>query len=512
MTNDEERVVAERGAARGLRPSTFDLGPARASGILLHPTSLPGRYGIGEFGDEALRFLDFLAASGQQLWQMLPLGPTGYGSSPYQPYSAFAGNPLLIATDRLVEEGLLDPALLEDLPPFPQDAVDYDAVTPFKQGLLRQAYARFRPGLDFDEFREREAGWLGDYALFMALKGRHDGAGWNEWEPDLAARQPDALARAREDLVDEVAFHQFVQYLFFSHYGAVRREAEARGIRLVGDLPIFVAFDSADVWAHPDLFYLDAANRPTVVAGVPPDYFSATGQLWGNPLYRWDVMARDGYAWWLARLRAALALCDLVRVDHFRGFEAYWEVPAGETTAANGRWVRGPGDRLFAAVRDELGGLPIIAEDLGLITKEVGALRDRFALPGMKVLQFAFSDPANPYLPHNYTGNCVVYTGTHDNDTTRGWWESLSAKERAFARRYLGRDGEEIAWDLIRLAFGSVAALAVVPLQDLLDLGSAARMNTPGQEWGNWTWRFRAAALTDALGQRLRELTELYGR
>lgn len=446
------------------------------------------------------------------MWQLLPLGPTGYGNSPYQPYSAFAGNPLLISTDHLVEDELLDAARLADAPPFPAVAVDYDAVAPFKEELLRQAYARFRPVAEFAAFRERQAHWLDDYALFMALKERHGGASWNEWEPEFAGRAPDALARAREELAREVEYHQFVQHRFFRDYGRVQGEARTRGIRLIGDMPIFVAFDSADVWAHPELFFLDAANAPTVVAGVPPDYFSATGQLWGNPLYRWEAMARDGYAWWADRLRLALSFFDLVRIDHFRGFEAYWEVPAGETTAVKGRWIKGPGDRFFAAVRDRLGPLPVIAEDLGLITPEVEALRDRLALPGMKVLQFAFSDSANQYLPHNHTTNSVVYTGTHDNDTTRGWWMAAGSEERAFARRYLGRSGDEIAWDLIRLALGSVAALAVVPLQDLLDLSSAARMNTPGTEEGNWTWRYEAPALTTTLEARLRDLTSTYGR
>ncbi|HEX5503681.1 MAG TPA: 4-alpha-glucanotransferase [Thermomicrobiales bacterium] len=484
----------------------------RASGVLLHPTSLPGPYGVGELGPAAVAFLDFLAAAGQRLWQVLPLGPTAEGDSPYTSPSAFAGNPLLVSVARLRDDGLLDRADLADAPAFPTKVVAYEAVRPYKEGLLRRAHARFRPDAAFRAFAAREGAWLDDYALFAALRARHGGAHWWDWEPPLARRKPAALARARRALADELGFQRFVQYRFCADYAALRRAARARGIRLIGDLPIFVARDSADVWAHPDLFLLDADGAPTAVAGVPPDYYSATGQLWGNPLYRWDAMARDGYAWWTARLRAALALYDLVRLDHFRGFEAYWAVPAGAETAANGRWVAGPRDDFFDAARAALGGLPFIAEDLGLITPEVHALRERVGLPGMKVLQFAFSDPDSPYLPHTFTPDCVVYTGTHDNDTTRGWWAAADDAERAFARRYLGRDGADIAWDLIRLAFGSVAALAVVPLQDVLDLGSAARMNTPGVPTGNWAWRCPPGALTPALAARLRDLATVYGR
>ncbi|HET8630153.1 MAG TPA: 4-alpha-glucanotransferase [Thermomicrobiales bacterium] len=495
-----------------LQPSTFNPQLARASGLLLHPTSLPGRYGIGELGPAAGMFIDFLAAAGQRLWQMLPLGPTAEGDSPYTSPSAFAGNPLLVSVDRLRDDGLLGAADLADTPDFPAVAVAYEAVRPFKEGLLRRAYARFRPDAAFGVFAARHAAWLDDYALFAALRARHDGAHWWDWGPPLARRDADALGRARRELADELAYQRFVQYRFFGDYAALRRAARARDVRLIGDLPIFVARDSADVWAHSDLFQLDAGYAPTAVAGVPPDYFSATGQLWGNPLYRWDAMARDGYAWWTARLRMALSLYDLVRLDHFRGFEAYWAVPAGEETAANGRWVAGPRDAFFAAVRDALGGLPFLAEDLGLITPEVHALRERVGLPGMKVLQFAFSDPDSPYLPHNYTPDCVVYTGTHDNDTTRGWWAAAGEEERALARRYLGRDGADIAWDLIRLAFGSVAALAIVPLQDVLDLGGEARMNAPGVPTGNWTWRYERGALTAPLAARLRDLASVYGR
>lgn len=486
----------------------------RASGILLHPTSLPGPYGIGELGDEARRFLRFLLDAGQTLWQVLPLGPTSYGDSPYQSFSAFAGNPLLISTDHLLRDGLLEPGDLADLPAFPAGRIDFGPVIEYKQQLLRRAYARFRARGGNAALRDWHAPWLDDYALFMALKDAHDGSVWNAWEPALVRRDPATLAAARTEHADAIDFYRFAQYRFFRDWSALKRAANERGVRLIGDLPIFVAFDSADVWANQGLFFLDAGARPTVVAGVPPDYFSATGQLWGNPLYRWDAMARDGYRWWIERLRTALAIFDLARIDHFRGFEAYWAIPADEATAVNGRWVEGPGAPFFEAVRAALGELPIIAEDLGLITPEVLALRDRFGLPGMKVLQFAPSGPDNAYLPHHYEQNCVVYTGTHDNDTTRGWWATASRAERAFVRRYLGHrtGGTTIARDLSRLALASVAHTAIVPLQDLLNLGSEARMNIPGTQGGNWSWRYAPGALTSQLARELRDLTTLYSR
>ncbi|HEY8597228.1 MAG TPA: 4-alpha-glucanotransferase [Thermomicrobiales bacterium] len=486
----------------------------RASGILLHPTSLPGRYGIGELGSEARQFLDFLVAAGQKRWQVLPLGPTSYGDSPYQAFSAFAGNPLLISTERLLADRLLLPADLADLPDFPEGEVDYGWVITYKQTLLRRAYAHAKEQHHGADAPAWDAPWLDDYALFMALKDRYNGAAWGEWDGALVHREPTALAKARAELADEIGFYRFCQERFFADWHDLKGEANERGVAIVGDLPIFVAYDSVDVWANQELFFLDAKARPTSVAGVPPDYFSETGQLWGNPLYRWDVMARDDYAWWVARLRTSLTLFDLVRIDHFRGFAAYWEIPAGESTAINGRWVDGPGAAFFEAVREQLGELPIIAEDLGLITDDVLELRDRFAFPGMKVLQFAPSGPDNAYLPHHYEPNCVVYTGTHDNDTTLGWWSTASADERDFLARYLGQQpaDETIAWLLIQLAFGSVAQTAIVPLQDLLNLGSEARMNTPGTSGGNWAWRYDPASLTPALQQRLRDLTELYSR
>jgi 4-alpha-glucanotransferase len=487
----------------------------RDSGILLHPTSLPGRYGIGELGDEARDFLTFLVAAGQTLWQILPLGPTSYGDSPYQSFSAFAGNPLLISTDRLLRDGLLTPDDLADMPAFPAARVDFGPVIVYKQTLLRRAYARFETSVGARLLDDWHAPWLADYALFMALKDQHGGAIWSDWEPALVRREPEALDRARAALAADIGYYRFCQYRFFQDWSDLKREANAQGVQIVGDLPIFVAGDSADVWANQELFFLDQHARPTAVAGVPPDYFSATGQLWGNPLYHWDAMARDGYRWWVERLRMALTLADIVRIDHFRGFEAYWEIPASEKTAINGRWVKGPGAAFFEAVRDQLGNLPIIAEDLGLITKEVLAIRDAFGLPGMKVLQFAPSGPDNAYLPHHYERNCIVYTGTHDNDTTRGWWQTTTPEERAFVVRYLGHPvtAETIAWDYLRLAFGSVARTAIVPLQDVLNLDSAARMNTPGTQGGtNWAWRYDPALLTSEVRDQLRDLTELYSR
>ncbi len=491
----------------------------RASGILLHPTSLPSRWGIGDLGDSAYDFADLLAAAGQRIWQVMPLGPTGYGDSPYQSFSAFAGNPLLINFDILLEEGLLAPSDLADAPILPDTAVDYGAVIPFKHRTLRRAFARFQQGYadhlraDFEAFCAEQASWLDDYALFAALKSANGGDSWSSWDPGLRRRDPGALDAARRTYTDEIAYQRFIQYLFFDQWLALKKYVNDLGIQIMGDIPIFVAYDSADVWAHPELFFLDEDGRPLVVAGVPPDYFSATGQLWGNPLYRWDVLKARGYDWWIERFRATLTLVDVVRVDHFRGFAAYWEVPAGEETAVNGRWVEGPGADLFEAVERALGVLPIVAEDLGVITPDVEELRDRFDFPGMRVLQFAFGGNADqPYLPHNHIRRCIVYTGTHDNDTTLGWWRTASEKERRHVQLYLGRSGDDIAWDFIRAALSSVADTAIIPLQDVLSLGSEARMNTPGRPGGNWTWRFSLHQMTPAIISRLRELTVLYGR
>ena len=491
---------------------------SRSSGILLHPTSLPSRYGIGDLGDEAFRWVDFLASANQKLWQILPLGPTGFGDSPYQCFSAFAGNPFLISPDKLLADGLLSRSALESIPNFPNDNVDYGPVIQYKLSLLDALYANYKRTKilrdEFEAFKQKNSAWLDDFALFMALKESHNGAVWSTWDDELVSRQPQALTAAREKYADAVESQEFRQFLFFRQWETIRSYAHRHGIKIIGDIPIFVAYDSADVWAHPELFFLDEHGKPTVVAGVPPDYFSATGQLWGNPLYRWDVLKKNNYAWWIERFRATLAVVDIVRLDHFRGFEAYWEIPFGMPTAQVGKWIKGPGADFFDALKASLGDLPIIAEDLGVVTKEMTALRDQFNLPGMKVLQFAFgSDGRDLFLPHNFTPNCVVYSGTHDNDTTRGWYETSSTeKERDFARRYLGRDGADIAWDLIRVAFSSVADMAVVPLQDVLNLGTQARMNLPGRASGNWGWRFEWSQVNDGMRERLKEMSMLYGR
>jgi len=481
---------------------------------------------VGDLGPEAYGFVDFLAEAGQRIWQVLPLGPTGYGDSPYQLFSAFAGNPLLISLDQLAEDGLLAHAELAQAPVFPEDAVDFGRVIAFKMPLLRSAFDRFAGGAEFDTFRRDNAAWLADYALFMALKAAHGGeAVWSRWEPEIAARQTEALDQWRARLAPDVEALEFEQYLFARQWRKLHDYARERGIRIMGDLPIYVAHDSADVWANPDLFQLDAAGDPAVMSGVPPDYFSATGQLWGNPIYRWDRMAETGFRWWIDRLRAALQQVDIVRVDHFRGLEAYWEVPAGETTARNGRWVKGPGAALFQALEDALGNLPIVAENLGVITPEVEAIRTQFGFPGMAILQFAFGkDPQAPdFKPHNYPRDRVAYTGTHDNDTTVGWWSSAGSgdstrtaadvqAERAFTRRYLATGGSEIHWVFIRTLMASVANTVLFPLQDVLGLGSEARMNTPAVPSGNWLWRYRAEMLTPAIAQRLKEMVSTYDR
>ena len=491
----------------------------RASGILLHPTSLPGRFGIGDLGEAAYRFVDFLAASRQRFWQIMPLGPTTYGDSPYQTLSAFAGNPLLINLEQLVDEHCLAPWDFDGAPVFSEHRVNYGLVIDFKQRLLRLSFENFKDNASNDQkaelttFIETNHSWLDDYSLFTALKDHHGGASWNNWEQDIATHQPLALERWRLALNNLVGYHQYTQFLFRKQWSKLKAYANEHGIRIIGDIPIFVAFDSADTWAHQDLFYFDEQGKPILVAGVPPDYFSPTGQLWGNPLYRWDVMAQDGYAWWIARFKSVLQQADVVRLDHFRGFEAYWAVPAGEETAVNGEWVKGPGKDLFRSVEQALGPVPMIVEDLGLITPEVDALREELGFPGMKVLQFAFSgDPDHPYLPHNFERNCLVYPGTHDNDTILGWIGTVGEQERKALRQYLGGRGEALNWELIRLAFGSVANTAIVPLQDILGVGSEGRMNTPGRASGNWGWRYSPDMLTVAVSDRLKALTEIYGR
>ncbi len=491
----------------------------RSAGIILHPTSLPGPDGIGDLGPEAYRWVDFLAKSGFSLWQVLPLNPTGYGDSPYQSFSAFAGNPYLVSSAALLDEGLLTRKDLADRPEFSSAAVDYGPVIGWKINLLNRAYDHFKAQestkitKEFNKFRKDQATWLDDFSLFMAIKESQGGVSWDQWPTGLRKRQATALNRFKNEHEQDIKNHCFRQFVFFRQWTALRSYAHQKGIRIIGDAPIFVAYDSADAWAHTELFYLDAQGKPTVVAGVPPDYFSATGQLWGNPLYRWEVHAETGYAWWIERLRAVFQVVDIVRLDHFRGFAGYWEIPAGKLTAEIGRWVPGPGAGLFEAVQKAFGDLPIIAEDLGVVTPDVTSLREQFNLPGMKLLQFAFStDPDDPFLPHNFPVNCVAYTGTHDNDTSRGWYDSAPESERDLCRRYLARSAADIAWDFIRGIWSSVAVMALAPMQDFLSLETDARMNYPGRASGNWGWRLPADALSDFLSSRCKETNYLYSR
>lgn len=495
---------------------------ARASGLLLHLTSLPGPHGSGDLGDEARRFVDFLQAAEQSYWQMLPVGPTGYGNSPYSAQSAFAGNPLLIALRPLVETGLLPQEELADVPAFDTARVDFAAVEHFRTRCLRRAYERGKSSPELARYCEREREWLADYALFRALKSAHDEVEWTRWEPALRDREPAALARARRELADAIGYRSFEQFLFAEQWRALREYANAHGVSLIGDIPIFLAHDSADVWQHRELFQLDATGMPRVVSGVPPDYFSATGQRWGNPLYDWSKLRETGYHFWIERMRTTRALFDVVRLDHFIGFERYWEIPASEPTAINGRWVPGPSDALFEALRRELGETPMIAEDLGEVTPEVKALRDRWKMPGIRILQFAFGDDpsASDFQPHNYPRRAVVFTGTHDNDTTVGWFfggdsrpSQQVAKEQAATLAYLGRrDPDDIHWAMIRCCLASVADTTIIPMQDLLGLDSSARMNRPGAHAGNWEWRAAASAASPALAHKLATLTRTYAR
>lgn len=492
----------------------------RSSGLLLHPTSLPGRFGIGDLGREAYRFIDFLHDSRQQLWQILPLGPTGHGNSPYMCYSSMAGNPLLISPEILRDQGLLSESDFANLPSFPPDRVDYEKVAEVMTPLLLKAAENFRNHASveqrqaFDTFCASRAFWLNDYAFFMALKGAHDGKSWHQWEKPIACREPEAIDHWRPQLSSEIFDHKYLQFEFFRQWSNVKRYANDRQISIIGDIPIYVAHDSADVWAQPHNFHLDPDGEPTLMAGVPPDYFSETGQLWGNPIYNWRVMEESGFEWWIQRFKSTLEYVDLVRIDHFRGLSAYWAVNQGEETAMNGEWLEAPGEAFFEKLREELGTLPILAEDLGVITPDVEALRDRFGFPGMKILQFGFGgDASNPFLPFCYPQNCVVYTGTHDNDTTVGWYQQLEDYERDHLLRYLGYTSSEgIHWDLIRLAFGSVGNQAIVPVQDILGLGTEARMNYPGKPSGNWSWRYQQNDLTKELGDRLASLTQVCGR
>ncbi len=491
----------------------------RCSGIILHPTSLPGPDGIGDLGPEVFHWVDFLNQSGCRLWQILPLGPTGYGDSPYQCFSAFAGNPYLISPLLLVEDQLLETADFEDRPNLPNDHVDYGPVIQWKITLLDRAYETFRKRKkstlkqEYANFCQAESKWLEDFALFMAIKESHGGVSWDKWPEGLRKRLPEALETFAKKYGNQIEKQKFRQFLFYRQWQEVKYYAHQKNIQIIGDIPIFVAYDSADAWSHPELFYLDENGLPTCVAGVPPDYFSPTGQLWGNPLYRWDVHKAQGYRWWIDRVRSVLKSVDIIRLDHFRGFAGYWEIPYGSPTAETGKWKPGPGKSVFEAIDAEFHQLPILAEDLGEITKDVIKLRDSLRLPGMKVLQFAFGGkPEEPFLPHNYSANCVVYTGTHDNDTTRGWYQNAPEKERDFCRRYLARSGEDIAWDFIRLAWASVAVFSLAPLQDFLDLGTESRMNYPGRPSGNWGWRFHSSSLSEPLAARIREMNTLYLR
>jgi 4-alpha-glucanotransferase len=491
----------------------------RASGILLHPTSLPSRGGIGDFGPAAYEFIEFLAAARQGVWQVLPLNPIGMGNSPYSSNSAFAGNPLLISLERLAERGWLDRGRLDAIPDRDGN-INYDEVRALKMPLLQEAAERFlqhgrsEDRARYDGFQTETSWWLEDFVLYDVLKQHHGGESWNRWPRELAHRYPEALDRVRRELGAEIERERVIQFAFFEQWAALRRACHMRSIRIMGDVAIFVNYDSADVWTHPDIFRLDAERNPEVVSGVPPDAFSETGQYWGNPLYRWDVLRSRGYDWWIQRMSWALRLCDLIRLDHFRGFESYWEIPAHEKTAVHGRWVKGPADDLFHALRNALGDLPFVAEDLGMITPDVHAFRERLNIPGMRILQFGFGDPgAHIYLPHRFDHNSVVYTGTHDNDTTVGWWNSTAnAHEKQQASVYFGQSEDGVHWSFIRGAHNSVADLSIIPLQDVLGLDSNCRMNTPSRADGNWGWRFCRGALTQDVATKLAELVEVSDR
>ncbi|MGV2826490.1 4-alpha-glucanotransferase [Myxosarcina sp. GI1(2024)] len=495
---------------------------SRASGILLHPTSLPSPYGIGDLGECAFKFIDFLADSHQQVWQILPIGPTGFGNSPYLSYSALAGNPMLISPSKLKDLGLLSEEDLNNLPDYPLDRVDYESVNSTKPPLLEKACRAFQQrGTkeqldDFHQFANRHNDWLSDYALFMSLKEAHNGSSWHQWDKSIAKRQPEAMTEWASRLSDRIFYHQFLQYQFYRQWQDLKHYANSKGISIFGDIPIYVAHDSVDVWAHSNIFHLDPeTGKPSLMAGVPPDYFSETGQLWGNPVYKWEELQKTEFHWWIRRIRIILEYVDMIRIDHFRGFQAYWAVKQGETTATNGTWLEAPGAEFFTVLEQQMGKLPIVAEDLGVITPEVEELRDKFNFPGMKILQFAFDDNReNGFLPFNYENhNCIVYTGTHDNNTTVGWFYERSPEARARIVDYLGCLCDEgIHWGLIRLALGSVAKTAIFPFQDILGLGADAKMNTPSQVGHNWEWRCRQEAFNQELSGRLRYLTYLYGR
>ncbi len=495
---------------------------SRASGILLHPTSLPGQFGIGDLGQSAYDFIDFLVETRQQVWQILPLGPTGYGNSPYLSYSALAGNPLLISLEWLEGDGFLEKSDVAHSPDFPRDRVDYDWVYDTKMPLLRKAFENFKAKAskiqqsEFEKFRDRHANWVDDYALFMALKDEFVGKSWNEWDAPIAHREPEAMDKWRNHLADDIYYQKFLQYEFFRQWTSLKKYANENNVNILGDIPIYVAHDSMAVWAHPEIFCLDEeTGKPSIMAGVPPDYFSETGQLWGNPVYNWERLRETGFDWWIQRFDGTLDYVNIIRIDHFRGFEAYWAVDGAETVATNGEWVKAPGDEFFQILGDKLGKLPIVAEDLGVITPEVEALRDKYEFPGMKILQFAFdSGSENPFLPFNYASdNFLVYTGTHDNDTTVGWYESRSREDQEKVLDYLGCiEPEGLHWSLIRMAMSTRAAYAIIPIQDILGLGEEARMNTPGRANGNWEWRYTPEMLNGEVREKLKKMTHLYGR
>ncbi len=493
----------------------------RLSGVLLHPTSLPSQYGIGDLGDEAYAFIDFLKKSGQHLWQTLPLTPTGFGDSPYQGFSAFAGQPLLISPEHLVELELLTWEELADCPSGDPSAVDYATIIPWKTKILKLASSRFADKAsnellkEYHVFLQEQAFWLEDYALYMACKDLHEGREWLAWKEEYRTPTPEVKAALKQLLGEDMKHYFFVQFIFHKEWMALKAYANENGIQIIGDIPLFVSLDSADAWANQTLFQLDSEGFPTVVAGVPPDYFSETGQLWGNPLYDWEAHKKDGYQWWISRIRHQLQFADYLRIDHFRGLESYWAIPVGEETAVNGKWLPGPKADLFFAIEQALGkGLPIIAEDLGVITPEVEALRDQFHFPGMRVLQFAFdSEEESTFLPHQFTDrNCVCYTGTHDNNTTRGWYDSASEYSKDKVRCYMNTDGYNIHWDFLRTCLGTIATYALFPLQDVLGIGEEGRMNTPGVGTNNWAWRYQKHALSDGLADALAKTTRIYGR
>uniref|UniRef100_A0A7V2ZHB3 4-alpha-glucanotransferase n=1 Tax=Ignavibacterium album TaxID=591197 RepID=A0A7V2ZHB3_9BACT len=494
----------------------------RNAGILLHPTSLPSKYGIGDLGNDAFLFIDFLEKAGQKLWQVFPLGPTGYGDSPYQCFSAFAGNPNIISPDKLREEGLLSENDLLNIPPHNPHQIDYGQIIEYKKSLLRKAFLNFKGHYknfqnDFESFEKENSDWLYDFAFFMAAKDAHGGIVWKDWDKGLVHRDKNAMKEWSGKLADDIFYHKFVQFVFFKQWNSVKKYANSKGIKIIGDMPIFIAYDSADLWANKNLFTVDENGKLETVAGVPPDYFSPTGQLWGNPLYRWKEMEKDDFLWWRKRFANLFKMVDIVRIDHFRGFEAYWEIPGDAPTAETGRWVKAPGEKLFKSVLKHLGDVPILAEDLGVITPEVEALRDMFNFPGMKILQFAFgTGMETKFLPHNYIPNCVVYTGSHDNDTTRAYFEKAKQEKSSdiyeHMQKYLNYYGDDVVYELIRLAYASVANIVVIPMQDILNLGGEARMNFPGKLGGNWTWRFTWDQIDAELHLKYFGLAQLYER